>query len=146
MDLTRYLAAELSALPAVTRHGDFWLGNLLVNRGRLSGVVDWDGWHAAGVPGTDLMHFLGTELALRTKREIGEIWLRRPWRSDAFTATSRQYWRSLGLSPTVRQLDAVAIASWAGQLAHDIGRQPQLALDGRWVTANVERVIQGIER
>ena len=34
--------SRLDGIPAVQRHGDLWAGNLLVDRGRLTGIVDWD--------------------------------------------------------------------------------------------------------
>jgi hypothetical protein len=59
--------ARLSQLPSVLRHGDLWTGNLLVERGRLSGVVDWDAWHPAAVPGTDLLHIVGPGTTQRSR-------------------------------------------------------------------------------
>ena len=41
-----------SAPPLVTCHGDYWAGNVLVERGRVSGVVDWNvGPSTAAAPG-----------------------------------------------------------------------------------------------
>jgi len=58
--------AELAALrgrlaeqttPQTVVHGDFWLGNLLVERGRVLGVVDWEHARLAGSPVRDLARF-----------------------------------------------------------------------------------------
>lgn len=38
-------------------HGDFWCGNLLVDRGRVTGVVDWEAASMAGMPTRDLARF-----------------------------------------------------------------------------------------
>lgn len=41
-------------------HGDFWPGNLLVENGTISGVVDWERWSPAGNPVRDLARFAAT--------------------------------------------------------------------------------------
>jgi hypothetical protein len=38
-------------------HGDYWFGNLLVNDGVISGVVDWEGGSRSGWPLRDLVRF-----------------------------------------------------------------------------------------
>jgi aminoglycoside phosphotransferase len=43
--------------PATLVHGDFWPGNLLVDRGEVSGVVDWEHSELAGNPARDLARF-----------------------------------------------------------------------------------------
>lgn len=45
-------------------HGDFWLGNLLVEGDRICGVLDWGDSHR-GSPGTDREFLLATLLAAR---------------------------------------------------------------------------------
>lgn len=58
--------AELAALhgrlaghrtPQCIVHGDFWAGNLLVSRGRVLGVIDWEHACLAGSPVRDLARF-----------------------------------------------------------------------------------------
>jgi hypothetical protein len=53
------LAGELGdvAVPVVAVHGDYATGNLLVERGRISGVVDWERGRAAGQPLSDIFKF-----------------------------------------------------------------------------------------
>ena len=38
-------------------HGDFWPGNLLVDRGRVLGVIDWEHARLTGSPARDLARF-----------------------------------------------------------------------------------------
>ena len=38
-------------------HGDYWFGNLLVDNGRITGVVDWENGARAGWPLRDLVRF-----------------------------------------------------------------------------------------
>jgi hypothetical protein len=138
------LDAWLQPLPGVMRHGDLWSGNLLTEGSTLTGVVDWDGWHAAAAPGTDLLHLLGMEGALRSRRQVGELWLERPWNSQAFERLSDEYWRSLSVRPDAQTLEAVGIGWWAGQVAHSLSRDPSLARDRRWTGANVDAVLTAL--
>jgi aminoglycoside phosphotransferase len=60
-DLTRF--AEINArlrehsVPRTVVHGDLWFGNLLLCRGRLTGVVDWEDADLRGEPVRDLIRF-----------------------------------------------------------------------------------------
>lgn len=135
------IGAALDGFPGVLRHGDFWSGNIMSRRGRLSGVIDWDAWHPAAVAGTDLLHFLVAERALRSHRGLGQVWRRRPWSSEEFGAAAVPYWRALGLAPTAEQLEAVGTAWWMGQIANNLARLPHLTRDGKWLERNVEPVI-----
>jgi SAM-dependent methyltransferase len=49
-----------TALPLVTCHGDYWAGNVLVERGRVSGVVDWERGSLDGLPFQDLVKAVGS--------------------------------------------------------------------------------------
>jgi hypothetical protein len=43
--------------PLTVVHGDLWVGNVLVDRGRVSGVVDWEAATMSGEPVRDLVRF-----------------------------------------------------------------------------------------
>jgi hypothetical protein len=136
---------RISSLPAVMRHGDLWAGNLLVERGVLRGVVDWDAWHPAAVPGTDLLHLLAMQEAVGRGRSLGELWLERPWEWAAFRELTADYWRALGLAPNRDAREAVAWAWWANQVACSLSRLPQLATDEQWLRRNVDVVVTTLE-
>jgi hypothetical protein len=53
------LAARLSSAgtPRTVVHGDFWVGNLLVSRDAVTGVVDWAGAELSGEPLRDVVRF-----------------------------------------------------------------------------------------
>ncbi len=142
-ELTRWLDEATSSLPAIMRHGDLWLGNLLVNGRGLAGIIDWDAWDAASIPGTDLLHVLGTDLALRTGQDVGQIWLSRLWRSTWFQHTSAGYWSALGIRPEAITLEAAGHGWWAAYVAHSIACDPALVADERWATLNVHDVLAG---
>jgi hypothetical protein len=132
---------DLAVLPAILRHGDLWAGNLLVEGGRLSGVVDWGAWHPSGVPGADLLHVVATERSHRSRKSLGQVWLEQPWRWPRYEELTRPYWASLGISPNRSALRAVGIAWWACQVAGSLDRLSHLAGDRRWVSRNVDLVL-----
>jgi hypothetical protein len=135
----------LAPLPSVLRHGDLWAGNLLVERGVLCGLVDWDAWHPAAVPGTDLLHLLAMQEAVRSGRSLGEVWLGRPWESAAFRELTARYWRVLGVRPDRDVREAVGVAWWANQVAFSLVRLPALATDEQWIARNVRLVLQELD-
>jgi hypothetical protein len=139
------LRAPVSSLPAVMRHGDLWAGNLLVERGLLSGVVDWDAWHPAAVPGTDLLHLLAMEEVVGRGRSLGEVWLERPWNRPAFRDVTARYWRQLGITLDQEILEAVGWGWWANQVAWGLARLPELANDEQWLDRNVHVVMNAFE-
>ncbi len=120
------------------RHGDLWSGNLLADGDDLSGVVDWVAWSPAGVPAVDLLHLLATELRVRNRSSLGEVWLGRPWDGEVFTRLVRSHWPEWGGDPPARAV--VGLAWWMGQLAADLRRNPALAADAEWVRRNVVAV------
>ncbi len=116
-------------------HGDLWSGNVLAEGDRLTGVIDWDAWAPAALPGVDLLHLLGTEERIRTRSSLGEVWLRRPWDATEFADEVQRHWPDWGGDAEARRL--VGIAWWLGQLAADLRRNPLLAGDARWLARNV---------
>lgn len=46
------------AVPRTVVHGDLWFGNLLLDRGRIVGVVDWEASSACGEPLRDVARFV----------------------------------------------------------------------------------------
>jgi hypothetical protein len=144
--ISTFIRPVLRTLPGITRHGDLWSGNVLLDRGRLSGVVDWDAWHPLGVPGTDLLHVLATDIALRSGRELGSVWRDAPWRSSAFQRLAAEYWPAVDVWPDAATLQAVGIAWWAGSVAHSIACDPTRVGDRRWSKLNVDDVLAALER
>lgn len=142
--MARLVEAALTPAPGIMRHGDLWAGNLLVQKGELAGVVDWDAWHPSGAPGSDLLYLVVTEQWLRSRKRLGEIWLDRPWRSQAFVAIATPYWHRLGLDPSPQLMDAVGLSAWATQVATNLARSPQLASSPQWAHNNVAAVVEGL--
>jgi Phosphotransferase enzyme family len=140
------LRSRLDGIPAVQRHGDLWAGNLLVDRGRLTGIVDWDAAHCSGVPGADLVQLVGTDARRRRRLPLGRAVLERPWRASAFTVSTAAYWWALDIAPRRALLDIAGIAWWASEIHHTLVRFPQRRTDERWVSENVAAVLEGLQR
>jgi hypothetical protein len=140
------LRSRLDGIPAVQRHGDLWAGNLLVDRGRLTGIVDWDAAHSSGVPGADLVQLVATDLRRRRRLPLGRAVLELPWRASTFTAATAAYWWALDIAPRRALLDVAGIAWWASEIHHTLVRFPQRRTDERWVAENVAAVLEGLER
>jgi hypothetical protein len=128
-------------LPAVVRHGDLWAGNLLVGRGSLTGVIDWDAWHPRAVPGADLLELFASTERLRARRPLGVVFRGRPWRSQAFVELSRAYGRALELSPSEATWDVVGVAWWAAKVAGTLRRLPERGADEGWLAEIVDPVL-----
>jgi hypothetical protein len=141
LELEARAAPVIAALPSVLRHGDLWRGNLLVQDGALTGVVDWDAWHPSGVPGTDLLHLVASARAFATRQSFGELMRERPWERASFTAAATGYWRKLGIDPTRETLEAIGIAWWTMHTKANLQRHPHMVADERWLTRTVESLL-----
>jgi aminoglycoside phosphotransferase (APT) family kinase protein len=64
---------RLPAIPAVLTHGDYWPGNTLWHRRRLTAVIDWDDARL-GPPGADV-GYCRTDLALMLGQEAADRFL-----------------------------------------------------------------------
>lgn len=135
-------AGQFRNLPSVLRHGDLWAGNILVDRGTLTGLIDWDSAHPAAVPGSDLLQLFATEFRRRARCGLGLAFLKRPWRLPMFAAAARNYWPALGIAPDGALLELVGLAWWATEVRGTLTRVPHRASDERWVTTNVDPVLQ----
>jgi aminoglycoside phosphotransferase (APT) family kinase protein len=125
---------------AVVQHGDLWSGNLLISGGRLSGVVDWDTWHPAGLPGVDLLQLFSMRQRERTGQDIGGLWLSGVWRSPDFLDATSDYWRDLGIRPESELLEAIGLDWWAGQ----VFKRQTFAADPGWVERNIDVVMDAV--
>jgi hypothetical protein len=134
----------VEGLPAIVRHGDLWAGNLLVARGTLAGVVDWDAWHPAGIPGADLVQLLGTESRRDARQALGVSVSSRPWRRAELAPAVRVYLDAMGIRADDDVLELAGIAWWAAEVHGTITRLPHRAADEVWLEANVDGVLSGL--
>lgn len=142
--LARELAGTVRALPAVLRHGDLWAGNLLVKGEVLTGIIDWDAAHPAAVPGADILQLVATDMRWQAGQSLGPIFLRCPWRSDAFRAATTNYWPRFRVQPGQALLEVIGIAWWMREVCGTLSRFPHRATDERWLATNVDSVLASL--
>ena len=132
--------------PSVLTHGDMWLNNVLVADGHLSGVFDWDGWHPAGVPGTDLLNLLAAEERTRSRRDIGPLLISDYWRSAGVVESLRRYMVARGIAmPDAAGLAATGVAWWASRVAGSLDRGKRPTEDPAWVERNLVQPLDYLE-
>jgi hypothetical protein len=133
--------------PSVLTHGDMWLNNVLVADGHLSGVFDWDGWHPAGVPGTDLLNLLAAEKRTWTRRDIGPLLISDYWRSPGVLERLRGYMAARGFAmPDAAGLAAIGAAWWASRVEGSLDRGKRPTEDPAWVERNLDRPLERLAR
>ena len=142
--LAAEVARAVEGLPAVVRHGDLWAGNLLVVRGTLTGVVDWDAWHPAGIPGADLVQLLGTESRRRARQALGAAVSSRPWRGADLSQAVGAYLDAIRIRSDDDVLELAGIAWWAAEVHGTITRLPHRAADRAWLETNVDGVLSAL--
>jgi len=142
LELTHRLTRVGRGLEPTSCHGDLWRGNCLVDPARhLCGVVDWDSYRPAGLPGSDLLHLIATDQRHRLRASMGTIFSTRPWDSDTFVTALRTWRPEVADDPEARC--AVGLDWWLHQVTADLRRNPQLADHGPWVERNVLAVLNG---
>lgn len=138
------VAADVAGLPAILRHGDLWSGNLLVHERQLAGFVDWDAAHPAGVPGSDLVQLIATDLRARRRQALGPAFLARPWDSTEFRSAAAAYWPASGVDPTARTIELAGLGWWAAEVRGTLSRLPHRTTDERWLETNVDPVLSAL--
>jgi hypothetical protein len=141
--LARRLDRDLSGLPRGFGHGDFCTSNLLVAGGRLAGVVDWEAAGRARLPLLDLIHL---ELLAATRAGVyewggavrGHLF---PGARGGVAPVAVDYFRGLGLSPSPRQVDALAAVYWLERVSDQLGSYFERRRDRVWIERNVEQVL-----
>jgi aminoglycoside phosphotransferase (APT) family kinase protein len=154
LELDRRLSRAATARTVV--HGDFWAGNLLVDAGRLSGVVDWEAAAVQGEPVRDLARFaLSYALYLDRRTRPGRVVRGHPqlragcwgrpvefalegngWFPEVFRDFLRAGLRRLDVSPAHwRDVALVGVAELAARSDDDVFARRHLDLFRRTVTA-----------
>jgi hypothetical protein len=136
-----------TGLPSVLVHGDLWLNNTLVAGGHLAGVIDWDLWHPAGLPGTDVLNLLAAEERSRMQQDIGPLLVSDYWRSTEVLDALQVYFGSRGRPlPDAAGLAAIGVGWWASRVAAALDRGSRPADHPDWVARNVELPLERIAR
>ena len=137
------LAGRLDGLPRGFGHGDFWRRNLLVEHGRLSGVVDWASAEPGRLPLLDLLHLYADAARERRRGHLGPAIVGDllPWARAGGDEVARLYAERVGFTLDRSTLEALVLAYWldfiAGQLRLFVDRADSKV----WIRQNVELVL-----
>ena len=137
------LERRLGDVPPGFGHGDFWAGNLLVDQGRLVGVVDWDFGGPGRLPLVDLLSLrLGT-VRIGRRLTFGQALADDllPWARAGGDEPTRSYCERIGLSVDPGRLQDFVAALWLETLARDLRTYPDLGEQTAWTRENVESVV-----
>jgi len=137
------LEASLAGLPRGFAHGDFWIGNLLVEDGRLVGVVDWPSAGPGRFPLLDLFQLRAQQVRERTGARLASVVTEHllPQAATGGHDLDRAYCRRLGLDLDARDLENLLGAYWLEELRHaliDPDRDPVEPTRSEWRRANIE--------
>jgi hypothetical protein len=142
--LAERLGQRLADLPRGFAHGDFFHGNLLSDRGRLVGVVDWDAAGPRRLPILDLLH-----LRLMSIREVADVdWgpslLRHllPWARAGGGEIIRGYARRSGLTLDPRRLEALVFAYWLDYASYQLRTHRHRLAQPLWIERNISLVLR----
>jgi hypothetical protein len=146
-DITRAAARWGAALEPVLVHGDLWLNNVFTDGDRFTAVFDWDTWHPAGLPGTDILNLLAAEARTRKRRDIGELLTTDYWRDAEVTDALRAYFRAREQRfPDAASLAAIATGWWASRIAGALHRALRQIDDPAWTRRNISDALPRFER
>ncbi len=137
---------ELAGVPRGFGHGDFFAENLLVEGGRLSGVVDWDAAGPGRLPLLDLLHLIVTSrwrgVDLGWGPAIASHLL--PWARDGGDETARDHCARVGIDPDPALLERLAVAYWLDRAAAQLSTHAEYWEDRAWIEANVAAVARAV--
>jgi aminoglycoside phosphotransferase (APT) family kinase protein len=146
MRVAERLAAEVVDLPRGFAHGDFFRGNVLVDGGRLAGVVDWDAAGPGRLPFLDLLHLRHMSKHLPADRDWGLTVVRGllPWARAGGDELTRGFCRRLGVEPSPALLEALAVAYWLERLGYQLSTYADRTERRVWLERNVDEVLRAI--
>jgi aminoglycoside phosphotransferase (APT) family kinase protein len=141
------LEETLAGVPRGFGHGDFFLGNLLVEADRLTGVVDWDSGGPGRLPLLDLIHLLHLAQYPLGDEDWGPSLVEHLFRSvrAGGDAAVREYCTRIGVDPGAGLLDALAAAYWLDRVAYILRTHRQRRTEPRWLARNVDHVLHSIQ-
>lgn len=140
------LSGEVAHLPRGFAHGDFFRGNLLVDGGRLAGVVDWDAAGPGRLPLLDLLHLRHMGKYLPADRDWGLTVVEHllPWARAGGDELTRGFCRRLGIEPSSELLEALAVAYWLERLAYQLSTYADRTQRQVWLERNVDEVLRAV--
>lgn len=140
------LDAELrgTATLACRIHGDYWLGNLIVDdAGAVTGIVDWAQSEDEGLAALDVLHLILTTRVLRHDQPFGPTVLAAlsdpAWTpaEQALLATTQQP------GPPLRTLIQL---TWLRHVASNVRKSYRYRRSAMWMAQNVDEVLVAMQR
>ena len=140
------LDEELADVPRGFGHGDFWTRNLLIERGRLTGVVDWHGAGPDRLPVIDLLHLRLSSVFQRKRQYLGEALVEHllPWARARADRILDSYCRRIDLTLDSARLEALVKAYWLTRTARELEFYADRLERPVWMRRNVEVVIPAL--
>jgi thiamine kinase-like enzyme len=130
-------------------HGDFWHGNLLVDGGRLTGVVDWDAAGPGRLPLLDYLHLVTiAEHTRRRHASLGEtiVSFLLPWARDGGDEPARELFSlTTGGDLDPPTLEALVTAYWLDYAAYQLRLYADRS-DPQWFEPNVSSLLEVLGR
>jgi aminoglycoside phosphotransferase (APT) family kinase protein len=144
LELGQDLDSRLAQLPRGFGHGDFWTRNLLVEGGRLVGVIDWDAATPDRLPLLDLLHLLLSAHRERTREYLGAALVRHqlPWARTGGDDIVRAYCRRLKIEVDSELLEALVLAYWLNRVGFELSLFADRAARPLWMHNNVHLVLE----
>lgn len=140
-DLSWYVMEQISKrrIAPVLTHGDYWRGNILADRGRITGLVDWS--HAVfGVPSiSDALHLLVFESS--ETQHISIVDALRPFIAGTMKESEKQplekFSAAIDADLDTGLRNAFAALYWLEYLSQRLGRpENRYALNPRWLATH----------
>ena len=146
-DVSAAAARWASGLQPVLVHGDLWLNNVFTEDERLTAVFDWDTWHPAGLPGTDILNLVAAEARTRERRDFGPLLISEYWREPEVIDALGAYFRARGWPmPDAAGVAAIATGWWASRIAGALNRATRQVDDPAWIQRNIADALPRLER
>jgi hypothetical protein len=130
-------------------HGDYWLGNVLIDPATraVTGIVDWEHARPHDPPALDLTHLLLSATADAARREVGAVvvdWLARDRRGHAEVRLLEDAQATLPGDPI--PLRPLILLCWLRHVAGNLEKSTLYARHSVWLRRNVHAVIEAIDR
>ena len=136
--LAERACARLTEAPLGWVHGDFWNENLLVRRGRVEVILDWDWADRRSLPMLDLLDLIASSerrtRGLRPGPRVARVLL--PLLRSGGDERIRTYCARTGTPADARTLEAIALAYWLRHVARYL-LDPPATRSRAWLTENV---------
>jgi aminoglycoside phosphotransferase (APT) family kinase protein len=131
-------------LPVVYAHGNYWLGNVLVQgERRIAGVIDWDSAIPRSLPLTDALYFVIRSEALIARSSVGEATVGLLEAApEACAGALADHARALGVPEDLRR--PLTLFCWIQHVDTHCRFGTGAITNARWLQRNVATVLDAL--